>query len=130
MSQKKRILIVEDEEELSKLTAMRLEANGYEVERVNNGEDGIFQIRHTHPDLVILDLVLPKLDGVEVLREVRADPLLKRIPIIVLTAYGIRDILEDCKKYGANEVMAKPYNAVKLVRRIGELLKSEEETAE
>lgn len=119
---KKRVLIIEDEADLAAVERARLEAAGYDVECVDNGEDGLMRIKHGLPDLVILDLVLPKLDGVEVLKQAKANHDTKTIPIIVMTAYGIKEVYADCLKYGAEAVMQKPYNPFELLKNIDRLI--------
>jgi len=96
-----KILLVEDEELLRKMYQKKLELENFEVETAADGEEGLAKIREFKPDLVLLDIVMPKLNGVEILKRIKADPKLKGIPIVMLTniSGGIR--VQECLKAGA-----------------------------
>lgn len=115
-----RLLIIDDEEMLVKGLQLSLEQEGYTVDAAYDGEEGLNKIRTGSYDLVILDLMLPKIDGLTVCREVRT---FSNIPIIMLTAKG-----EDVDKIigiemGADDYMAKPFNTRELVARIRALFR-------
>ncbi|TAM38322.1 response regulator [bacterium] len=118
----KKILIIEDENELCDLIGLRLERSGFEVITANDGVEGLNKARFEKPDLIILDLILPKMPGEEVCKQVRKDALLSEIPIIMLTAK-----CSDTDKViggviGANVYIAKPFEGAKLIQAINKLL--------
>ena len=122
----KRILLIEDEPDLSRTMTIRLEASGYHVDNAGDGEEGYVKIKHTDPDLILLDLMLPKMDGIEVLKLAKTDSNTRKIPVIVLTAYGTKDIIKECRDRGANEVIVKPCNTPDLLRLIEVLIDERE----
>ncbi len=115
-----KILIVEDDAEISRLTAMYLEAEGYESKIINDGGDALAAIKSYHPDLVILDLMLPGLNGLEICKRAR---LFYRAPILVLTASD-DDVSEvSLLKLGADDFLSKPLKPHILVARIEALIR-------
>ncbi len=121
---KKKILVVDDEEEMVMAVQARLEANGYEVVTAYDGEEGLKKARSENPDLIILDLMLPKMDGYQVCATLKHDDRYKKIPVLLFTAKaGTEDErigIEDC---GANGYMTKPFEPPALLAKISELLK-------
>ena len=118
----KRVLIVDDEPNIVISLEFLLKRAGLEVLIARDGEAGLAEIRSAHPDLVILDVMMPKLDGFGVLDAVRADPAVQSTPILMLTARG-RDA--DQKKglaLGANAYLSKPFSTAELVQKVQELL--------
>ena len=105
----KKILIVDDEPNLVKLLESRLKANGYDVICAYDGQQGLDKVRKEKPDLVILDLMLPQLHGYEVCRILRSDPEHKDIPIVMLTASGKAQDIQEGLEVGANAYIAKPF---------------------
>ncbi|TIL81308.1 MAG: response regulator, partial [Mesorhizobium sp.] len=81
-----RILAVDDTPENLEILRMRLEANGYEVVTAADGEEGLAKVRSLRPDLILLDIMMPKLDGISVVRMLKADVSLRSIPVILVTA--------------------------------------------
>ena len=99
MSDKKKILVVDDEPESRMMLRVRLEANGYEVSEAEDGAVGLEKARHTTPDLIILDVMLPKMDGYKVARLLKFDQKYMKIPIVLLTArcqYTDRETGMEC----------------------------------
>jgi two-component system alkaline phosphatase synthesis response regulator PhoP len=114
----KRILVVDDDHEVVRLMRGYLEQSGYTVLVAYNGQTAMHIIHRERPDLVLLDLMLPDLSGWEITRSVRADPVLKHTPIIVLTAR-----VNDADKIvglelGADDYVTKPYNPREVVSRV------------
>lgn len=103
----KKVLIVEDDEFLRSLTAKRLEKEGYEVVVAVDGESANGIAVANKPDLILLDLLLPGLDGFEVLKRARADEVTKTTPIIVFSNLGQREDIEKAKGLGANDFLIK-----------------------
>lgn len=118
---KKRILIVEDEPELCKLLAVRFERKDYEVIVANDGVEGLSKARQEKPDLIILDLMLPRLPGEEVCKEIRKDQNISETPIIMLTAKTTDVDRVIGKVIGANAYMYKPFDSAKLIAEVERL---------
>lgn len=119
----KRVLIVDDEPNIVISLEFLLKRAGLEVLIARDGEAGLAAIRASHPDLVILDVMMPKLDGFAVLDAVRADPAVQAIKILMLTARG-RDA--DQKKgltHGADAYLSKPFSTFEMVDKVQELLR-------
>ncbi|MFA5112679.1 MAG: response regulator [Candidatus Margulisiibacteriota bacterium] len=119
---RKKILVIEDELDLVEGLRLRLEANGYEVLVASDGADGLNQARNKCPDLVILDVRLPKLDGYNVCRMLKFDEKYQKIPIIMLTARVQQADVKLGKEAGADIYMTKPYKSEELLANIKKLL--------
>ena len=119
----KKILIVEDEGELLDLMKMRLEANNYEVVGACDGKDGYEKACKEKPDLILLDLMLPKIDGFWVCNLLKHDKRHECVPIIIMTAKSGDTDQELAKKCGADAYMQKPCDIDKLLAKIASLLK-------
>lgn len=118
MSEK--ILIVEDDEKISRLIEMELKFEGFEVEKAFDGRDGLNKAATEKADLIILDLMLPKMNGIEVCKRIREH---SQIPIIILTAKdGVTDKVIGLD-YGADDYMTKPFSNEELIARIRALLR-------
>lgn len=120
---KKRILVVDDEIDLVGMLVMRLEANDYEVFTAYDGQEGLDKARSLKPDLIILDLMLPKLDGYKVCRMLKFDEKYKQIPIILFTARAQESDIKLGKEVGADVYLIKPFEPDILLGKITELLK-------
>jgi len=120
---KNRIMIVEDEESLLKLESILLSAKGYSVTGVRDGESALEEIRSHKPDLVLLDIMLPLLDGFEVCRRIRENPETSTIPVIMLTAR--KDSQDRCRglEAGADAYITKPFKSAEVIETIESLLK-------
>ncbi|MBF0511286.1 MAG: response regulator [Candidatus Omnitrophica bacterium] len=119
---KKRILIVDDEKELRQFLGLRLESEGFEVLMATDGMEGYEKARQEMPDLMVLDLMLPKLDGYKVCRMLKFDEKYKAIPIILVTARSQESDQLLGMQVGANAYITKPYDAKELMEKIKELL--------
>ncbi|NQU16858.1 MAG: response regulator [Candidatus Saganbacteria bacterium] len=118
MAAAKMILIIDDEEDIVKALTIRLHSLGYEVVTAADGLVGLEKIRAEKPDVVLLDIMLPKLDGYKVCRVVKYDENLKDIPIIMLTA-KVTDVDKNLgKEVGADEYLTKPFSPEQLVMLI------------
>jgi len=120
----KKILIVDDEEDIAFSLARRLIANGYETICAEDGCEGLRRAQTESPDLILLDLMLPKMDGYKVCRLLKFDERYKRIPIIMLTARSEAEDVELGLQTGADGYMTKPFDAAALLDKIKELLGS------
>lgn len=122
MKRKKRILVVEDEPDLRNGLRIRLEASGYEIMEAENGESALDMIQKQAPDLIVLDLMLPRMGGYDVARELKSHEKHRNIPIVILT---VRSQERDVKKgfdVGADAYITKPYKSTELLRTIDELI--------
>jgi adenylate cyclase len=118
-----RILVVDDTAENRDILQMRLESRGYEVVSAVDGEDGMAKIRATLPDLVLLDVMMPKLDGFEVCRRVKADASLPFIPIILVTARAdSKDVVQGLDA-GGDDYLTKPIDQAALMARVRSMLR-------
>ena len=122
----KRILIVEDDEDIVKIIRCTLEREGFEVAATHDGASGMAEVRRLRPDLLILDLVLPKLPGLEVCKAVRADRGLRQLPILILTARREEADRVVGLELGADDYVTKPFSARELLARVRALLRRAE----
>lgn len=120
---KKRILVVDDEPDLVETLSFRLEASGYEVIKADDGQKGLDKARSEKPDLIILDLMLPKLDGYKVCRMLKFDEVYKNIPIILFTARAQEQDKKMGQDVGADGYITKPFEPQALLAKIQELIK-------
>lgn len=120
---KEKILVVDDEQDLVKLIRYHLEKDGYKVMTAYNGDDALFLTRKERPELIILDLMLPGIDGLEVCRKLKADQELARTAIIMLTAKGEEADITMGLKLGADDYMTKPFSPKELIARVQAVLR-------
>lgn|SRR3989338_2503410 len=120
---KKRILLVEDEKDLVDIVKFRLEANNYEVVVAYDGQEALDRAKKEKPDLIILDLMLPKIDGFKVCRMLKFDEKYKKIPIIMFTARAQESDKKLGEEVGADAYITKPFEPEALLVKIKELLK-------
>lgn len=104
-----KILIIEDDKFLRELIAKKLIQEGYEISEAIDGEEGIKKIKEEKPDLILLDLILPGIDGFEVLSRAKEDPILSSIPVIILSNLGQREDIEKGLKMGAVDYLIKAH---------------------
>jgi DNA-binding response OmpR family regulator len=102
-----RVLFVEDDADLAEMYRLKLELDGYTVIRAADGEEGLRMAKESHPDIIFLDIRLPRMDGFQVLEQMRADEELKHIPVIILSNYGESELVERGLKLGALEYLIK-----------------------
>ena len=121
-----RILVVDDEEDLLELVRYNLAKEGWQVECVGTGEDALKAARRLPPDLIVLDLMLPAVDGLEVCRRLKADAKTRDVPIVMLTAKGEdADVVVGLER-GADDYIAKPFSPKVLSARVRALLRRNE----
>ncbi|MCP3177645.1 response regulator [Desulfuromonas sp. KJ2020] len=119
---KKRILIVEDEESLLKLESILLTSKGYDVTGVTNGQAALDSLAENPSDLVLLDIMLPQIDGFEVCRRIKENPQTQHIPVIMLTAKKSREDMARGEKVGADWYITKPFKSVMVIETIQRFL--------
>ena len=118
----KRILVVEDHEDNRQILRDLLGSAGYEMIEADNGEDGVAAASSKKPDLILMDIQLPIVDGYEATRRIKADPALAAIPIIVVTSYALSGDEEKARAAGCDAYIAKPYSPRQLLARIRDFL--------
>ncbi|MEN9401644.1 MAG: Alkaline phosphatase synthesis transcriptional regulatory protein PhoP [Verrucomicrobiota bacterium] len=120
---KKKILVVDDEPDVTDLVAYHLKAKSFHVETLNDATASISKARGMQPDLIILDIMMPHLSGIQVCRILRADPKLARVPIVFLTAKTeTHDRIEGLES-GADDYLSKPFSPKELVLRVESILR-------
>ncbi|MFH0984055.1 MAG: response regulator [Candidatus Omnitrophota bacterium] len=120
---KKKILFMDDEPDQITMVSLRLAKNGYTVVSASDGEEGLKKAVEEKPDLILMDVLMPGLDGFEVCRRLRKNPVTKHIPIISTTAAGVDDIEAQCLAAGADACVRKPYDSADLLSKIRQFLK-------
>ncbi len=118
----KRVLIVEDEPHLIELLSFILSREGYDIATALDGEAAVRTIWATSPDLIILDVMLPKMNGFEILKKIKADPRLQSLPVIMLTAKGQRHDRATAKEIGADLFLTKPFSNKAVVSAVKGLM--------
>lgn len=118
----KRILIVDDEAQLVEMVKMRLESAGYEIITAHDGQEGLEKAKKNKPDLMILDLMLPKMDGYKVCGLLKSDARYSKIPVIMFTARAQEEAEGLGKCLGAEEYVTKPFDPKLLLSKIKGLL--------
>jgi two-component system alkaline phosphatase synthesis response regulator PhoP len=119
---KKKILVVDDEKELTSLVSLHMKMAGYEVLTASNGEKALDISREEKPDLIILDLMLPKIDGLQVCELLRQDAATQHIPVIMLTARAETEDKLKGFEAGADDYVTKPFSPRELVARVKRVL--------
>ena len=120
---KARVLVVDDEPDLVRILEFGLKAAGYQVETANDGQEGLKKARELKPDIILLDLMLPKLDGYKVCRLLKFDERYKQIPIMILSARTQEGDQNLAHEMGANRFLTKPYEFAEILQHIQALLK-------
>jgi DNA-binding response OmpR family regulator len=115
---KKKILIVEDEESLLKLESILLTSKGFDVRGVANGRAALESLQQDPPDLVLLDIMLPEMDGFQVCRNIKQNPQTRHIPVIMLTAKKTREDMERGREVGADCYITKPFKSAMVIETI------------
>jgi len=120
----KKILIIEDDEFLSQLISKKISEEGFAVSLAIDGEDGIKKIEKGMPDLILLDLLLPKIDGFEVLSRIKSDPATSPIPVVILSNLGKEEEINKGLKLGATDYLVKAQlTPEEIVEKIKSVLK-------
>jgi len=121
----KRILIIEDEEDIAQTTKMIIELEGYKAEIAQNGIEALHKVYNKKYDLILLDIVLPELNGYQICRILKDDGKYKNIPILMLTAKTPRSNKFRGIETGADDYLTKPYESTQLIATIKHLLKED-----
>jgi len=120
---KKTILIIEDDKFLRELISQKLKKEGFSISEAIDGEKGLQKVKTEKPGLILLDLILPGIDGFEVLTEVKKDPALAEIPVIILSNLGQKDDIERGLKLGAVDYLIKAHFTLgEIIKKIKKIL--------
>jgi two-component system phosphate regulon response regulator PhoB len=122
----KRVLLIEDDRDIVELVRYNLEREGFQVASAMDGASGLAQIRKTPPDILLLDLMLPKLSGLDICKEIRRDTSLNKLPILMLTARGEEADRVVGLEMGADDYVTKPFSPRELGARVKALLRRTE----
>ena len=119
----KTVLIVEDEQSMQRALKNKLEHAGYVVLAANDGEEAIDALRSSKPDLVLLDLIMPKLDGISVLRQMKSDDALRGVPVVILTNLSSGDKVAEAMQLGTFDFLVKAnYSLDDVLKKVNERL--------
>lgn len=116
------VLIVEDEPDIMELVEVTLEIDQYRILKAVDGEAGLNLATQARPDLILLDIMLPKIDGYEICRRIKSDAKTSMIPVIMLSAFGQKHEIEEGYKVKADDYIVKPFEPSKLRLRIKKIL--------
>jgi CheY-like chemotaxis protein len=116
------VLTIEDQPDIRRLIRMTLEFKGFKVLEASNGEDGLALAQSARPDLVLLDVLMPGIGGLSAAQRLRADPALRHIPIVMLSALGSASDIDAGLETGASAYLTKPFSPVALLQLVGRLI--------
>lgn len=119
----KLILVVEDQEDNMQILRDMLASAGYDISEAENGEEALAAVAKQRPDLILMDIQLPVMDGYEATRRIKADPALQSIPIIAVTSYALGGGEDKARAAGCDDFVAKPYSPRQLLAKIREFLR-------
>ena len=114
----KRILVVEDQEDLRGVLRDLLTGSGYIVIEAGDGEAGVAKAKSDRPDLILMDIQMPVIDGYEATRRIKVDPDLKPIPIVAVSSFAMKGDEEKARAAGCNHYVTKPYSPMQLLRLV------------
>jgi DNA-binding response OmpR family regulator len=119
---KPKVLVVDDEPSIAKVVRKQLEVAGYEVEVAIDGQDGLDKAKSWNPTLIVLDVMIPKIDGHGVCRALKQDEKYRRIPILMLTAKAQRQDYQEAMQQGAEAYLTKPFELQELLEKVRALI--------
>lgn len=117
-----RVLVVDDDPVIQNLLRVNFEMEGYEVIIASDGVEGLERVRNDHPHVVVCDIMMPRMDGLTVAREMKADPATAHIPILLLSAKAQQADVRAGEDAGADEYVTKPFDPLSLLERVEALL--------
>lgn len=121
-----RILVVEDDHVIRELLVVNLKMEGHEAVTAADGNEALGAVARTHPDVVLLDMMLPGLDGWEVTSRLKGDPETKAIPIIALSARAMQADIDRGRELGVDHYVTKPFDPIDLMELVGSLTRDED----
>jgi CheY-like chemotaxis protein len=113
-----RIMVIEDDPDLMRLLSHTLKSAGFDVVQAYGGEDALRKVKLHKPDLILTDLAMPKMSGVEVIHHVKHDPETKDIPCVAVTAFMWDHIAQSASQVGCDSFVSKPFNSVRLLQEV------------
>ena len=120
----KKILIIEDDKFLRTLIVRKLIEEGFETAEADDGEEGLKKVRTEKPDLILLDLILPGMDGFEVLAEIKKDPITTLVPIIILSNLGQKEDVEKASEFGVADYLIKAhFDPIEIIEKVKKILR-------
>ncbi|MFA6320634.1 MAG: response regulator [Candidatus Omnitrophota bacterium] len=122
----KKILIIDDEPDMLEILKFRLEKNGYKITTASSGEEGLKKAEKVNPDLILLDILLPGMSGLEVVKRMKKNRATKNIPIIMVTALISRDVKTEGLNNGAEYLISKPFDPAELLAEIKNVIEGKE----
>ncbi|HOT23572.1 MAG TPA: response regulator [Thermoleophilia bacterium] len=120
----KAILVADDDPDILSIVSMSLEAQGYTVHKATNGREAVEMAREHHPDLILLDMMMPELSGYEAVSEIKGDPATRGIPIVGLSAKAMASDMERATDVGIDGYITKPFRIAHVVATVDEYLKA------
>jgi DNA-binding response OmpR family regulator len=117
-----KVLVIDDEEDLLDIVTIRLQAAGYQVISARSGQEGLEKTHGEKPDLILLDVMMPGIDGFELLRRFKDDPEAKFIPVIMLTCRGDSESIFKAQDLGAKDYIIKPFDSKELLDLVARYL--------
>ncbi|MEH1013361.1 response regulator [Micromonospora sp. CPCC 206060] len=124
------ILVVDDDEDIARFVAFNLKLHGFEVLHASDGQEALEVIEEQRPDLAVVDLMMPRIDGLELTRRLRADPMTSALPVIMLTAKGMTVDKVNGLSAGADDYLVKPFDTAELIARVSSTLRRNKEFRE
>ena len=121
---RRKILVVDDERYILHILDFSLGSEGYEVITAGDGEQAVERTKSEKPDLIVMDIMMPKMDGFEACKLIKSDPDTREIPVIMLTAKGREIDKNRGMEAGADEYLTKPFSPAKLIERVHSVLKT------
>lgn len=113
-----RIMVIEDDPDLMRLITHTLKSAGFNVIQAYGGEDALRKVKLQKPDLILTDLAMPKMSGVEVIAVVKSDPETRDIPVVAVTAFTWDTIAQSASQVGCDSFVSKPFNSVRLLQEV------------
>ena len=118
-----KILLIDDDQALRQLYTVELSGQQYEVNTAVDGEDGVAKTKEIKPDIILLDIMMPKMDGIAALTKIKADPEIKDIPVIMLTNFGQENLVQQAFSLGAVDYLLKyKITPSEMVEKVGQIL--------
>jgi len=118
----KKILVVEDTEDNRQILRDLLTAAGYDMIEAHDGVEGVAKAREHRPDLILMDIQMPVMDGYEATRRIKADPALKAIPVVAVTSYALSGDEDKARAAGCDGYVAKPFSPRQMLAKVREIL--------
>ena len=123
---KKFVLLVDDDEKVVKMLEFLLSAKGFMVKSAINGVDALEKLKGKKPDVIILDILMPEMDGLDFMRKIKADHLMKEVPVIVLTAVGFDGSKSQFISLGVSDYFEKPFKSAALVNSVVKVIEEKQ----